>query len=556
MKIIVAQTRVYGQNIKKNFENMKSIIESQDKKSLIVFPDLALTGSSGFLISRQSDQISYLEKCHQALIAMSEDKAIVWGSIDNGMKAIFVAYKGMVQKIIKQKLSKDLYFQEALNYDSYVQENNIVTLNGTDYSFSFSGDHKRREGTINIILANSFWIKGIEQKRLVEVESYVNPVVFVNAVGTQNLAKSVFVYDGGSFYSTKNKISLINEPFKEDVRAVENFELPYKTDLNFSLILKALVTLIKQFDEEVFSFRPNWIIGLSGGLDSSVSFALLNMALGNERVIPVTMPSKYNRSISKNNAQHLAEFFKTELLTVPVEKLALETVETIKHENIDVSQGLAYENIQARLRGHILMSISSVRNGIVINNGNKIESALGYATMYGDAIGALSPLADLSKVEVGLLAAEINKQYEREMIPNNLIPVLKEDRIEWDFAPSAELAQDQFDPMKWGYHDLLIEMLMRYPAIEILQSYQDGSIYQFPIGRYLDVYGLNNAESFISDFEWVLKQLNNATFKRLQMPPVAVLSDASFGNGFVENQQAIFETDTYKELKEKIIKNK
>lgn len=556
MKIIVAQTRIYGQNIKKNFENMKSLIESQDKKSLIVFPDLALTGSSGFLISRQSDQIKYLEKCHQALIAMSEDKAIVWGSIDNGMKAIFVAYNGMVQKIIKQKLSKDLYFQEALNYDSYLQEDNIVTLNGTDYSFSFSGDLKRKEGTVNIVLANSFWIKGIEQKRLVEVESYENPVVYVNAVGTQNLSKSVFVYDGGSFYKTPNKISLITEPFEEEVRAVDDFQLTYQTDLNFSLILKALVTLIKQFDEEVFSFRPNWIIGLSGGLDSSVSFALLNMALGNERVIPVTMPSKYNRSISKNNAQHLAEIFNIELLTIPVEELALETVETIKHENMDVSQGLAYENIQARLRGHILMSISSIRNGIVINNGNKIESALGYATMYGDAIGALSPLADLSKVEVGLLAAEINRQYEREMIPKNLIPVLKEDRVEWDFAPSAELAQDQFDPMKWGYHDILIEMLMRYPAIEILESYEDGSIYQLPIGRYLDVYGLNNAENFISDFEWVLKQLNNATFKRLQMPPVAVLSDVSFGNGFIENQQALFETDAYKELKEKIIKNK
>ena len=556
MNIIVAQTRIYGQNIKKNFENMKSIIESQDKKSLIVFPDLALTGSSGFLISRQSDQIKYLEKCHQALIAMSEDKAIVWGSIDNGMKAIFVAYNGMVQKIIKQKLSKDLYFQEALNYDSYLQEDNIVTLNGTDYSFSFSGDLKRKEGTVNIVLANSFWIKGIEQKRLVEVESYENPVVYVNAVGTQNLSKSVFVYDGGSFYKTPNKISLITEPFEEEVRAVDYFQLTYQTDLNFSLILKALVTLIKQFDEEVFSFRPNWIIGLSGGLDSSVSFALLNMALGNERVIPVTMPSKYNRSISKNNAQHLAEVFNIELLTIPVEELALETVETIKHENMDVSQGLAYENIQARLRGHILMSISSIRNGIVINNGNKIESALGYATMYGDAIGALSPLADLSKVEVGLLAAEINRQYEREMIPKNLIPVLKEDRVEWDFAPSAELAQDQFDPMKWGYHDILIEMLMRYPAIEILESYEDGSIYQLPIGRYLDVYGLNNAENFISDFEWVLKQLNNATFKRLQMPPVAVLSDVSFGNGFIENQQALFETDAYKELKEKIIKNK
>lgn len=556
MNIIVSQTRIYGQNIKKNFENMKSIIESQDKKSLIVFPDLALTGSSGFLISRQSDQIKYLEKCHQALIEMSEDKAIVWGSIDNGMKAIFVAYNGMVQKIIKQKLSKDLYFQEALNYDSYLQENNIVTLNGTDYSFSFLGYLKRKEGTVNIVLANSFWIKGIEQKRLVEVESYKNPVVYVNAVGTQNLSKSVFVYDGGSFYKTQKRISIITEPFEEEVCAVDYFQLTYQTDLNFSLILKALVTLIKQFDEEVFSFRPNWIIGLSGGLDSSVSFALLNMAFGNERVIPVTMPSKYNRSIGKKNAQHLAEVFNIELLTIPVEELALETVETIKHENIDVSQGLAYENIKARLRGHILMSISSLRNGIVINNGNKIESALGYATMYGDAIGALSPLADLSKVEVGLLVAEINRQYEREMIPKNLIPVLKEDRVEWDFAPSAELAQDQFDPMKWGYHDILIEMLMRYPAIEILESYEDGSIYQLPIGRYLDVYGLNNAENFISDFEWVLKQLNNATFKRLQMPPVAVLSDVSFGNGFIENQQALFETDAYKELKEKIIKNK
>ena len=553
MEIIVAQTRIYGHDIKRNFENMKKIIEKQSSQSMIIFPDLALIGSAGFLLLNKEENQEYLGRYHEKLVKLSQNKVIVWGSVENSMRTIFVAYNGLVQRVIKQELNQDSYFQEALHYKTAPQIDNTVTLEGKEYSFSFEGDMKRKESSINIILGNSFWHKGIAKKRMDSINDYENPVIYINAVGTQNLSKSIFVYDGGSFYKEKNEVRQIGKLFQEHVVTVTDFHHNYEGTFQMKTIMEALITLLRQFDEEVLSFKPNWIIGLSGGLDSSVSYALLNMALGNDRVIPVTMPSKYNRDISKNNATKLADNFQTELLTVPVEGLALETVKALADISSDVSKGLAYENIQARLRGHILMSVSSVKNGVVINNGNKVESALGYATMYGDAIGALSPLADLTKVEVGLLAQEINDFYKKEMIPQNLIPTLHNNYIEWDFAPSAELAQDQFDPMKWGYHDLLIEYLMRTSVTKILESYYDGSIYDLGIGRYLKVYGLDEPHAFIEDLEWVIRQLNNAAFKRLQMPPVAVLSDISFGNGYLENQQTHFETEQYQQLKLKIL---
>ena len=553
MDIIVAQTRIYGQDIKRNFNTMQTIINKQKPNSLLVFPDLALIGGSGYILLQKKEYQDMLKQYHDKIAKLSEDKMIVWGSIADNIPAIFVAYKGLTQRFNKQRLRDNNYYSESKYYKTREQRNNVLEYQGKTISFNYETDEMRNDADINLVLADSFWIKGITEQRLNRVADYTNPVVYVNSVGTQNISKSVFVYDGGSFYKKDQNIYAVGNQFEQVVKKIDDDWASYDKEFNMMTIQKALITLIKQFDEEVFTFKPNWVIGLSGGLDSAVSFALLVMALGKERVIPVTMPSKYNRDITKNNAGFMAENFEVPLITIPVGDLALGTVQSLKKENIDVSSGLAYENIQARLRGHLLMSVSSAKSGVVVNNGNKIESALGYATMYGDAIGALSPLADLSKIEVGLLANAINETYQKEMIPKNLIPILHESHIEWDFAPSAELAKDQFDPMKWGYHDLLIEYLLRFSATDILESYLDDSIYELPFGRYLKVYGLDKPETFIEDFEWVLRQLNNASFKRLQMPPIAVLSDVSFGNGYAENQQAYFKTNEYERLKEKIL---
>ncbi|WP_331836486.1 hypothetical protein [Erysipelothrix piscisicarius] len=179
-----------------------------------------------------------------------------------------------------------------------------------------------------------------------------------------------------------------------------------------------------------------------------------------------------------------------------------------------------------------------------MNNGNKIEVALGYATLCGDAIDALAILGDLTKMEVGMIGRTLNRIAGTEIVPQNLIPTEMEDRVDWEFAPSAELAQDQFDPMKWGYHDALVNALMHGQLEAILKSYLDQSIYKSELGKYLTSYGLENGKMFIDDLKWVLKTMNTAVYKRVQMPPIVMVSDCAFGTPYRESQYALHLTET------------
>ena len=196
------------------------------------------------------------------------------------------------------------------------------------------------------------------------------------------------------------------------------------------------------------------------------------------------------------------------------------------------------------------MTLSSLENGVVINNGNKIEVAFGYATLYGDAIGALAILGNLNKLELGDLARDVNAIHNQEIIPINLIPVLKDTHVEWDFAPSAELAQDQFDPMKWAYHDYLVDYLLEYSVESLMEKYLDGSIKETLPGKYLTAYGLDDPIKFIDDLEWVVRTMNLAVYKRVQSPPVVRISRLGFGN---ETQGPVLKSHKYEDLKKKIL---
>ena len=196
------------------------------------------------------------------------------------------------------------------------------------------------------------------------------------------------------------------------------------------------------------------------------------------------------------------------------------------------AEGLALENIQARLRGHLLSSFASMEGGVIVNNGNKVEAALGYCTLYGDAIGALSPIADCTKVQLFDLAKQINAAFNREIIPANLLPQTQDGCLIWEFPPSAELKDDQRDPMKWFYHDWLISKLTEYPsgqAEEIMEDYLSGQAQSSEVGRWLTYYGLDDPRAFIDDLEWVLRTMQGAVFKRIQFPPLIMISRGAFG---------------------------
>src|SRR5262249_42359962 len=154
---------------------------------------------------------------------------------------------------------------------------------------------------------------------------------------------------------------------------------------------------------------------------------------------------------TKNAAAHAAARLGITLSSLPIESLVAANEALLAAFN---PQTIHRENIQAKVRGtSILSNIAGILGGAMINNGNKVEIALGYATLYGDVNGVLAPLGDLLKTEVFALAHFLNDEiFQDEVIPNSLLP---DDRFDFVVPPSAELKDNQRDPMKWGYHDAL-----------------------------------------------------------------------------------------------------
>jgi len=387
------------------------------------------------------------------------------------------------------------------------------------------------------------------------------PFVYVNNVGMQNNGKTIITFDGDSTVYDNNgeRMLSLNDDFKQELRIIE---LGEKQPIikNEHKLFSALQCAIKSFDKQMFNGKVKWIIGLSGGLDSSINAALLVMALGKDRVVGYNMASRFNSVTTKDNAHLLAEHLGIELREGNIEKIVKSTLETLKdYQYNNADNGLILENIQARIRGHLLASFASCEGGVIVNNGNKVEIALGYCTLYGDAIGAFCPIGDLTKVQLFSLAKQINDLSNEQLIPNNLLPEIIEDDIKWETPPSAELKDNQLDPMKWFYHDYLISKLTEYPTAQIetiMEDYLSGAIYDTDIGKWIKFYGLTDPKKFISDLEWIINTFHNNVFKRLQMPPIVMVSRGAFGNDYREAQLRCEYTDRYKELKDKILARK
>lgn len=194
------------------------------------------------------------------------------------------------------------------------------------------------------------------------------------------------------------------------------------------------------------------VLGLSGGIDSSVTAAVAVAALGPENVVGVSMPSRFNSAETRSDAEELAKNLGIEFHTIPIEPMLKEFDDALGTVDCWDSDGLAYENLQARIRGCILMSLSNQAGMLVLTTGNKSETAVGYATLYGDTAGGFAVIKDVLKTLVYKLAERINRIWGREVIPGDVITR----------PPSAELRPDQKDSDSLPDYVLLDEILKGY----------------------------------------------------------------------------------------------
>ncbi|NIP99334.1 MAG: NAD+ synthase [Nitrospinaceae bacterium] len=331
-------------------------------------------------------------------------------------------------------------------------------------------------------------------------QTYRLPVVLVNQVG----GNDDLLFDGHSFaLSGKGDVTARAHGFQEDLVTVEletgrGDQRPIPAG-EADEMFRALVMGVRDYLHKCGYSRA--VIGLSGGIDSSVVAAIAAEALGAENVAGISMPSQYTVSQSETDAEKLAKNLGIEFSTVAIQELFEAYKKTLNPMFPGRAEDTTEENIQARIRGNILMAVSNKLGHMVLSTGNKSEMSVGYCTLYGDMAGGLSVISDVPKMKVYQLARWINR--DGEVIPQSII----------DRPPTAELRPNQTDQ----------DSLPPYGVLDpILEGY---------VEQHLSVEQLI-ARGFEADIvRQVVAKVENNEYKRNQAAPGLKVTAKAFGTG-------------------------
>jgi NAD+ synthase (glutamine-hydrolysing) len=331
------------------------------------------------------------------------------------------------------------------------------------------------------------------------------PIFYVNMIGGQD----ELVFDGESLVvDSTGRLVGIGKQFEEDL-VITDLNLdrgsavggPVNEPTYYSeeAMFNALVLGVKDYFRKTGFKRA--LIGLSGGIDSSLTAVVATEALGKENVTGVSMPSRYSSDHSKDDAKHLAENLGIDYLSIPIEPVFMAYTQHLASYFKGREPDVAEENLQSRIRGGILMALSNKFGDLVLATGNKTELALGYATLYGDMSGGLEVIGDVSKVEVYALAKYYNQRGKKAIIPENCFSKI----------PSAELRPNQFDPFDYSIVSPLVDEVIenRLSKGELIQK-------GYP-------------EQVVDD---TMRRIRVAEYKRRQAAPAIKITRKAFGLGW------------------------
>jgi len=539
MYIALAQLNYHIANFEDNASKIIDAIYRAKKKNadLVVFSELSVCGYPPHDLLEKKD---FIEKCEQTvgrIAAACNGIAAIVGSptINTDPKgkqlynsAYFLA-DGKVRHVVHKSLLPDYdifdeyrYFEPNTDFDIIEYKGKKIALTicedlwdirpvenafGKCILYKVSPMHELSKLDPDMVInisASPYAYTREDIKEQIFIDNaikYKLPVFVVNQTGGQ----TDLVFEGGSMAVDANgQIAKKLKYFEEDLVILDSGNMsplspPKQPHNTTAMIYDALVLGIKDYIGK--TGLQSAVLGLSGGIDSAVTLALAVKALGSDNVCALLMPSKYSSDHSVTDAVALAKNLKVRYEIINIEPVVENYCNSLKPVFKNMPEGITEENIQARIRGNLLMAFSNEYGNILFNTSNKSEAAVGYGTLYGDLSGGLSVLGDVYKTEVFKLARYINR--DSEVIPENIITK----------PPSAELRQDQKDTDSLPEYDILDKILFQY--IELNKGAED------IIKQGFD-------KKLVTD---IIRLVNINEYKRYQTPPILRISSKAFGAG-------------------------
>jgi len=557
MKIALAQQNYHIGNFE---DNTRKIIEGINKAKeqgadLVVFSELCVCGYAPGDFLEFSD---FINKCYAAVDRIKEHAdtiGVLIGSparnTQRDGKDLFNAVFLLHEKEIKGEIHKTLlpnydvfdeyrYFEPSYDWKVFefkgkklaviicediwnMGDNPLYRVTPMEKLMPFNPDVM-----INLSASPYNYAQDIVRNSIVKAHTlkYKIPMLYCNVIGSQ----TEIIFDGGSlvYDCNGNKVKEMKY-FEEDFEIFELDDLLKKNksinhkpeeeyfysaqqvgtgedilaylsnDKNIDEIYHALILGIRDYFRKMGFTKA--ILGASGGIDSAVTQVLAAHALGKENVTVLLMPSQFSSSHSVEDAEQLSKNLGSQYHAIPIKNIFESFLTELKPVYKDLPFGLAEENIQARIRGNLLMAVANKFGYILLNTSNKSELSTGYGTLYGDMAGGLSVLGDVYKTQVYALAKYINRQ--KEIIPAHVI----------NKPPSAELRPNQKDSDSLPEYDVLDRVLYEY-------------IEQRNGPKEIKAKGYDPAL-----VDRILKLVNTNEYKRKQFCPILRISFKAFGVG-------------------------
>jgi NAD+ synthase (glutamine-hydrolysing) len=510
---------------------MNSVAEAKKAGAhIIVFPEMIVTGYPvEDLALRPSFQDASIAAVEKIASQISGDIVAVVGYLDRGpQNAVALIHEGKIKaRYVKRHLPNYGVFDEFRNFTPGTSDL-VVRIHGVDVAVAICEDiwhsmasiASRTPGLVVVPNGSPFERNkddvrlALVQKRAREIKA---PLAYVNMTGGQD----DLVFDGDTIVVDKDGQLLARAPQFDDTLVVVEIDCQKESSTpdvvistddakaasGASVIAPRLSDEAEMWQGLVIGLRDyitkngfkSVVVGLSGGIDSALVAAIAIDALGAKRVNGVAMPSKYSSDHSVEDAQGLADATGIHFRITPIGPMVDAYMANV------VLKGLAEENLQARVRGTTLMGISNQEGHIVLATGNKSELAVGYSTLYGDAVGGFAPIKDIYKTDVWALATWRNAQ----AVAAGHTPPIPERSITKE--PSAELRPDQKDS----------DSLPDYPLLDsVLRLYVDED---------------HGFEALLKDgfdeelIRRVISLVDKAEYKRRQYPPGTKVSGRAFG---------------------------